>query len=148
MPVRTEKTRNDAADVCRIHRRTQLHRHSLLELPWKKKSRVSKDIVKAGLVLDVGHYGLEKVKERIFWNTLAVQKRMRTNSKRARFCAWSALRAWAKPLWANPSPKQRGGNMSAWLWAACATKAKSGFPAAPISAPCLVRFCRIWQKLA
>lgn len=48
---------------------------TLLELPWKKKSRVSKDIAKAGLVLDADHYGLEKVKERIL-EYLAVQKRM------------------------------------------------------------------------
>lgn len=48
---------------------------TLLELPWKKKSRVSKDIAKAGLVLDTDHYGLEKVKERIL-EYLAVQKRM------------------------------------------------------------------------
>ena len=48
---------------------------TLLELPWKKKSRVSKDIAKADLVLNVDHYGLEKVKERIL-EYLAVQKRM------------------------------------------------------------------------
>ncbi len=48
---------------------------TLLGLPWKKKSRVSKDIAKAGLVLDADHYGLEKVKERIL-EYLAVQKRM------------------------------------------------------------------------
>ena len=48
---------------------------TLLELPWKKKSRVSKDIAKADLVLNADHYGLEKVKERIL-EYLAVQKRM------------------------------------------------------------------------
>ena len=48
---------------------------TLLELPWQKKSRVSKDIAKADLVLNADHYGLEKVKERIL-EYLAVQKRM------------------------------------------------------------------------
>ena len=48
---------------------------TLLELPWKKKSRVSKDIAKADLVLNADHYGLEKVKERIL-EYLAVQKRI------------------------------------------------------------------------
>lgn len=48
---------------------------TLLELPWKKKSRVSKDIAKADLVLNADHYGLEKVKERIL-EYLAVQKRV------------------------------------------------------------------------
>ena len=48
---------------------------TLLELPWEKKSRVSKDIAKADLILNADHYGLEKVKERIL-EYLAVQKRM------------------------------------------------------------------------
>ncbi|MGF6147269.1 Lon protease [Kingella potus] len=47
---------------------------TLLDLPWKKKTRVIKDIAKADLVLDADHYGLEKVKERIL-EYLAVQKR-------------------------------------------------------------------------
>ena len=47
---------------------------TLLELPWKKKTRVIKDIAKADLVLNADHYGLEKVKERIL-EYLAVQKR-------------------------------------------------------------------------
>ncbi len=48
---------------------------TLLELPWKKKSRVSKDIARAQQILDADHYGLEKVKERIL-EYLAVQKRV------------------------------------------------------------------------
>ncbi len=48
---------------------------TLLDLPWKQKTRVSKDIAKADLVLDADHYGLEKVKERIL-EYLAVQKRV------------------------------------------------------------------------
>ncbi|WP_416190625.1 endopeptidase La [Neisseria sp. CCUG12390] len=47
---------------------------TLLELPWKKKTRVIKDIAKADLVLNADHFGLEKVKERIL-EYLAVQKR-------------------------------------------------------------------------
>ena len=47
---------------------------TLIELPWKKKTRVSKDLAKADLVLNEDHYGLEKVKERIL-EYLAVQKR-------------------------------------------------------------------------
>ena len=48
---------------------------TLVDIPWKKKSKVSKDIVQADLVLNADHYGLEKVKERIL-EYLAVQKRM------------------------------------------------------------------------
>ncbi len=47
---------------------------TLIELPWKKKTRISKDLSKADLVLNEDHYGLEKVKERIL-EYLAVQKR-------------------------------------------------------------------------
>ena len=48
----------------------------LIDIPWKKRSRVSKDLVKAEKVLETQHYGLEKVKERII-EFLAVQKRVR-----------------------------------------------------------------------
>jgi ATP-dependent Lon protease len=46
----------------------------MLTIPWKKQSRVRKDIVAAEKVLDADHYGLEKVKERII-EYLAVQSR-------------------------------------------------------------------------
>ncbi|HUV32526.1 MAG TPA: endopeptidase La, partial [Devosiaceae bacterium] len=46
----------------------------LLGLPWKKRSRVKKDLGYAETVLDADHYGLEKVKERIV-EYLAVQSR-------------------------------------------------------------------------
>jgi len=48
----------------------------LIDIPWKKRSRVSKDLNKAETILDAQHYGLEKVKERIV-EYLAVQKRVR-----------------------------------------------------------------------
>ncbi|MEQ9316807.1 MAG: LON peptidase substrate-binding domain-containing protein, partial [Henriciella sp.] len=46
----------------------------MLSIPWKKRSRVKKDIKLAQSVLDRDHYGLEKVKERIL-EYLAVQLR-------------------------------------------------------------------------
>jgi ATP-dependent Lon protease len=48
---------------------------TLVGLPWKKKTKVSKDLAKAGEILDQDHYGLEKVKERIV-EYLAVQQRV------------------------------------------------------------------------
>jgi len=48
---------------------------TLVGLPWKKKSRVSKDLGAAEKILDKDHYGLEKVKERIV-EYLAVQQRV------------------------------------------------------------------------
>ena len=46
----------------------------MLSIPWKKRSRVNKDIKKAQEILDADHYGLKKVKERIL-EYLAVQQR-------------------------------------------------------------------------
>jgi ATP-dependent Lon protease len=47
----------------------------MLSIPWKKRTKVSKDIKRAQAILDADHYGLEKVKERIV-EYLAVQQRV------------------------------------------------------------------------
>ncbi len=47
----------------------------LVNLPWKKKTKISKDLQAAKRILDEDHYGLEKVKERIV-EYLAVQQRV------------------------------------------------------------------------
>jgi len=47
----------------------------MLNVPWKKRTKVSHDIRRAQKVLDEDHYGLEKVKERIL-EYLAVQLRV------------------------------------------------------------------------
>ncbi|MDO4184797.1 MAG: endopeptidase La [Rhodospirillales bacterium] len=46
----------------------------LLDIPWKKESKVNKDLEKAMNILEEDHYGLEKVKDRIL-EYLAVQSR-------------------------------------------------------------------------
>ncbi len=46
----------------------------LLAVPWGTKSRVKKDLIEAQKVLDLDHFGLDKVKERIV-EYLAVQAR-------------------------------------------------------------------------
>src|SRR6266567_777280 len=48
---------------------------TLVNLPWKKRSKISRDITAAEKILDADHYGLEKVKERIV-EYLAVQTRV------------------------------------------------------------------------
>src|SRR5688500_15912804 len=48
---------------------------TIVNLPWKKKSKISKDIKAAQEILDKDHYGLEEVKERIV-EYLAVQTRV------------------------------------------------------------------------
>lgn len=47
----------------------------LLDIPWKKPTKVKKDLVSAEKILDEDHYGLKKVKERIV-EYLAVQARV------------------------------------------------------------------------
>jgi ATP-dependent Lon protease len=48
---------------------------ALINLPWRKKSKISTDLSQAEKVLDEDHYSLEKVKERIV-EYLAVQQRV------------------------------------------------------------------------
>ncbi len=48
---------------------------ALVALPWKKKSKIGKDLHAAEAVLEQDHYGLDKVKERIV-EYLAVQQRV------------------------------------------------------------------------
>ena len=46
----------------------------ILDIPWKKRSKVNKELDKAMEILEADHYGLDKVKERII-EYLAVQAR-------------------------------------------------------------------------
>ena len=48
---------------------------ALVALPWKKKSKISKNLSAAEEILEQDHYGLDKVKERIV-EYLAVQQRV------------------------------------------------------------------------
>ena len=48
----------------------------LLTIPWKKRTKIRKDLAKAKEILDQDHFGLDKVKERIL-EYLAVQIRMK-----------------------------------------------------------------------
>jgi ATP-dependent Lon protease len=48
----------------------------MISVPWKKKSRVRRDLARAEKILDEDHYGLEEVKERIL-EYLAVQQRVK-----------------------------------------------------------------------
>ena len=48
----------------------------LLQVPWKKRTKISKDLKRAEEILEADHYGLEEVKQRIL-EYLAVQQRVR-----------------------------------------------------------------------
>ena len=51
---------------------------NLCSVPWSKKTKTNKNLVKAQKILDEDHYGLDKVKERIMEH-LAVQSRVTHN---------------------------------------------------------------------
>ena len=53
----------------------------LIELPWEKESKDNEDIKHASKILERGHYGLDKVKERIVEH-LAVRNLKRSRSKK------------------------------------------------------------------
>lgn len=55
---------------------TRIYLEWLLDVPWKKRSKVNKNLLEAEQVLEADHYGLEKVKERII-EFLAVQQRVK-----------------------------------------------------------------------
>ena len=48
----------------------------LLQVPWKRRSKINKNLKQAEEILEADHYGLEEVKQRIL-EYLAVQKRVR-----------------------------------------------------------------------
>jgi len=48
----------------------------MLSVPWKKRDKIEYDLLKAEMLLNKEHYGLEKVKERII-EYLAVQQRVK-----------------------------------------------------------------------
>ena len=77
---------------------------TLISLPWRKKTRISKDLAEAGKILDKDHWGLEKVKERII-EYLAVAT-ARRSSQGPQFSAWSDLPALARPRWGSQLPPQ------------------------------------------
>ncbi len=49
---------------------------TLTSVPWKKRTKIHRNLAKASEILEADHYGLEKVKERIL-EYLAVQQRVR-----------------------------------------------------------------------
>ena len=64
----------------------------MTNVPWKKRSKLKKNLALAEEVLEKDHYGLEKVKERII-EYLAVQQRV-SQLKRSYFVfSWSS-RCW------------------------------------------------------
>ena len=57
---------------------TRNYLETLASIPWKKATKINKDLSKAENILNEDHYGLEKVKERVI-EYLAVQQRVEKN---------------------------------------------------------------------
>jgi len=57
----------------------------LISLPWKKKSKESRDIVRAEEILNEDHYGLEKIKQRIL-EFLAVRQLVKKKVRGSILC--------------------------------------------------------------
>jgi len=112
---------------------------ALVGLPWKKKSKISKDLRIAEEVLEKDHYGLEKVKERIV-EYLAVQQRV--DKLKAPILCLVGPRVSARRRSGNRSRARPIANLRACRSAACATRRKSAAIAVPISARCRAKFCR------
>ncbi len=75
--------------------RPQLSRLGATSIPWQKRSKIKRDINGAERVLNADHFGLEKVKERITLEYLAVQQRMK-KMKGPILCPQSVRRGSAK----------------------------------------------------
>src|SRR5450759_448089 len=107
---------------------------TLLGLPWKKKSKINKDLSNAVKVLDADHYGLEKVKERIV-EYLAVQQRV-DKLKAPILCLVGA------PGVGKTSRGRPTASSCACHWAACATRPRFAATVVRTSARCPARSCR------
>ncbi len=105
----------------------------LLNIPWKKRSRVKKDISLAEKVLNADHYGLEKVKERIL-EYLAVQ--MRVGKVRGPILCLVGPPGVGKTSLGKSIARATGREFVNCLSAASGTRRKSAAIAGPISAPC------------
>jgi len=115
----------------------------MLNVPWKKRSRIRKQLDQAEEILEADHYGLEKVKERIL-EYLAVQQRVR-QMKGPILCLVGPPGV-GKTSLADPSPAPLAVSLSACHWAGCVTRLKYAVIAVPISVPCRAGCCRTWPK--
>jgi ATP-dependent Lon protease len=117
----------------------------LAQVPWKKRSRVLKDLAKAESVLEADHFGLDKVKERIL-EYLAVQQRI--NKVKGPILCLVGPPGVGKTSWASPSLAPPIASLYECPWAVSVMKRKSVVIAGPISGLCRVRLFRTWPAPA
>jgi ATP-dependent Lon protease len=112
---------------------------TLVNLPWKKRSKISRDIAAAEKILDADHYGLEKVKERIV-EYLAVQ--IRVDKVKAPILCLVGAPGVGKTSLGQSLARRPTASSCACRSAACATRPRSAATGAPTSARCPARSCR------
>lgn len=107
----------------------------MVSVPWKKRSRIKKDLANAEKILDADHYGLEKVKERIL-EYLAVQQR--TNKVRGAILCLVGPPGVGKTSLGQSIARATAVSTSVWLWVASVMKQKFVDTAALTLAQCQV----------
>ncbi len=113
---------------------------TLINLPWRKKSKVNNSIGNAETVLDDDHYGLEKVKERIL-EYLAVQQRV-DKVKAPILCLVGPPGVGKTSLGQSIAKATNRKFVRMALGVACATRPRFAATAAPTSVRCPARSCR------
>ena len=111
----------------------------LLAVPWKKRTRETRDIDRAEKILEEDHYGLEKVKERIL-EFLAIRQLVK-KPKGSILCFVGPPGA-GKTSLGRSVARATGGSSSDFLSAAFGMKPKFEATAGPTSAPSPARSSR------
>ena len=114
---------------------------AIVGLPWKKKTKISKDLVKAEKVLDQDHYGLDKVKERILGiprSAAACGQGKGTDPVSGR-----ATRRRQDFAWAIHCTRDQSQICAHGAWAACAMNPKFAAIVVPTLDRCRARSCKV-----
>ena len=111
----------------------------MLSIPWKKRTRIKKDLRLAQEILDADHHALKKVKERIV-EYLAVQHR--TNKVRGPILCLVGPPGVGKTSLGKSVARASGRNFVRMSLGGCGTNRRFAATAAPTSAPCPARSSR------
>jgi ATP-dependent Lon protease len=111
----------------------------LVQVPWKKRSRVLKDLAKAEAILEADHYA--STRSRSASLSTSQSSSALTRSKGLSY-AWSAPRGLARRLWVSPSRVRPAASSCGCLLAAFVMKPKFGGIAEPTLVRCLERSFR------
>ena len=111
----------------------------MLSLPWRKYSKVKKDL--QARRDDPERRPLRPGKGKRAHPRILGGAEPGARPEGADSVSWWAHRAWARRRWASPSRGPPTATSCASRWAACGMRAKSGATAGRTSAPCRARSC-------